>query len=585
MSKNETSLIDSISFSRTNEESVEIPSWWKSATGLLTGFKSKAEQLTDSHAIPESHMAMFRENVEFVERYEINDYADAVILYNNTYKNYVYYVDEPDLGKYEAVLEEAKRTLDQELPYKEEVPETEKEKIELHQNRAEQFLKNKDKTTQIQNRMFELLSRISPSFNNYKKRITDEIIDKILYYIRRDLVLLGDVQPLMEDDYIEDINIDRPELPIYVFHQKYGQGGNIVTNVYFPSEDMNAFIQKLAQKAGITVSSANPIGDGSLPDGSRLNLTYSDEVTDGGSNATIRLFEDDPLTPPDLIEFGTFNVNQMAYIWLAVENEMSIMFVGGTAAGKTTSLNCASMFIPKKFKIVSIEDTREVALPHENWIKQVTREQEGEAEEIGFKKLLVSALRQRPDYIMMGEVRDEEAQKLFEGMSTGHASVSTFHANDTKAAVSRLSDDLGVSRQKMRELDIISVQKRYTQNGDDLRRVTEMGEIKGIDENDKVEIVSTYDYDIESDTYNKYYNTSESVVLDEIRERNIWSDEQLQQEIKDRERVLQQMVDEDIKDYEEVTFVVQTYMKSKEKIMGAVESGNLESYINSVTND
>lgn len=567
-------------------KSFDIPDWWG---GVVELFKSEAELAVDHNRLPMFKKEKFTENVEFIERYEINEYADAVILYNNTYDEYIYYVDEPDLREYEAVLKETKLELDDRITHRTEeipvIPEDPVEKSELYRNEARRYLDNQ-KGTEIQNRIFELLSSISPSFARFKKEMSEEMKEKVLYYIERDLVLMGDIQPLIEDDeHIEDIHVPRPNVPVHVYHEKYGQGGNIMTSVEFDDEGLDALVQQLIQQAGQTVSSADPIGDGSLEDGSRINVNLGDEITDGGANVTIRLFDDDPLTPPDLVKYGTFNLNQLAYIWLAVENEKSIMFVGGTAAGKTTSLNAASMFIPLKFKMVSIEDTREVELPNYNWLKKVTREGVGDADEIGFDELLKDALRQRPDYIMMGEVRGEEAERLFEGMNTGHASLSTFHANSPVSAVNRLSENLKVSKQQMRALDLISVQSKYNRDGKDIRRIDSIGEIVDVNDRNNVEIVRSYRYNPEPDDYEKMYEGTESNLLDEIATKNVMTEEELIDEIKDRETVIQQMVKESISDYERVSYVIQTYMKNKSKVMNAVKGNQLDELVSNVIDD
>lgn len=522
------------------------------------------------------------EAYEIVDSYSTSEYVDVYILYNNQTSQYLYFADEPNLGEYEPLRADLFDDVDYKITYQSDTTDfTNEELSERVREEALNYLQNKRLTARVQNRLSELLSILNERFEQYSRELDKDTIEKLIYYVDRDFVRNGKVQPLIDDEYIEDIHIDEPNKPTYVFHDKYGQGGNLVTNVVFKKDIMQNVVFSLAQSIGKTVSSANPIVDGSLPDGSRININYGNEITSDGSNITIRLFDEEPLTPVDLVEFGTFSVNQMAYLWLAVENEKSVMFAGGTAAGKTTSLNAISMFIPEKFKIVSIEDTREVELPHDNWVKNTTRESVGEIDDIGMFRLLKDSLRKRPDYIMVGEVRGEEARTLFQAMNTGHATLSTVHADTPKSAVNRLiNDPLNVPNAQVTGLDIISVQERYTRDGDDLRRVRDIGEISNdLTEDSQIEINDVYDYDVYEDETYKTYDGSESMVLESIKNRNAWSEEQLLTEIDRREEVLNQLIDEEIKDYQDVTDIVQIYMRDKDRILEATRNNTLREII------
>ena len=218
--------------------------------------------------------------------------------------------------------------------------------------------------------------------------------------------------------------------------------------------------------------------DATLPDGSRLQLTLGTEVTTRGTSFTIRKFREEPFSPIELMEYGTFSSDELVYFWLAIENNMSMLFIGGTASGKTTSLNAVSLFIPPSAKVVSIEDTREITLYHDNWIASVTREALTEGgNAINMFDLLRAAMRQRPEFILVGEVRGAEAQTLFQAMNTGHTTFSTMHAGSVDAAIHRLeSEPLNVPRNMVQALNIVSVQALIYRGTERVRRAQEIVE-------------------------------------------------------------------------------------------------------------
>jgi archaeal flagellar protein FlaI len=217
--------------------------------------------------------------------------------------------------------------------------------------------------------------------------LSAESKNKLIYYIVRDNLGLGKIDALMHDALIEDISCDGVNVPIYIWHRKFE---SIPTNVIFgSSEELNSFALRLAYLTGSHVSIAQPILDASLPDGSRINLTYGSDITRKGSTFTIRKFKLDPFTITDLVSFNTLSKEMAAYLWFAVENRVSVFVAGGIAAGKTTLLNCLSMFIKPDMKVVSIEDTPEINLPHENWIPAVTRSHFGVGSDSAEVSLLI----------------------------------------------------------------------------------------------------------------------------------------------------------------------------------------------------
>ena len=228
------------------------------------------------------------------------------------------------------------------------------------------------------------------------KTLTEYQIEKLLYLLKRDFIGFERIDGIKHDVSVEDISCDGYNSPVFVYHSDYEQ---IITNVYHGGEELDDFVVKLSQRSGKGISKRNPQVDATLPDGSRSQLTLGREVSDHGTNYTIRQFKDVPFTPVDLINWHTFSLEEMAFLWLSIENHKSLIFAGGTASGKTTSLNAVSLFIPSKAKIVSIEDTREVELPQRNWIASVTRPSfsEGDKGDVDEFDLLEAALRQRPE--------------------------------------------------------------------------------------------------------------------------------------------------------------------------------------------
>ncbi|WP_319377852.1 type II/IV secretion system ATPase subunit [uncultured Methanocorpusculum sp.] len=267
----------------------------------------------------------------------------------------------------------------------------------------------------------DLLNKTITSFD---KELPPERIETLIYYLYRNFLGYGKLDPLLHDDKIEDITCNGANIPIFLYHRRFG---NIETNCSFENIELNKFVLKLAQKADKQLSLTTPLVDAALPDGSRAQITYSDIVSSKGSSFTIRKFKADPMTPADLVAGGTYSSELMAYIWLAVENRKSMIIAGGTASGKTSTMNAASFFIPDVAKIVSIEDTREIQLPHINWLPMRTRESTAtvSAGNIDMFSLLRAALRQRPEYIIVGEVRGAEAQTLFQAMNTAFEGKTT----------------------------------------------------------------------------------------------------------------------------------------------------------------
>ncbi|MBI2142815.1 Flp pilus assembly complex ATPase component TadA [Candidatus Woesearchaeota archaeon] len=273
---------------------------------------------------------------------------------------------------------------------------------------------------------------------------------KIMYYVYRDFVGMNEIEPMMHDFYIEDIECNGVDTPIYIVHRRYQ---NMRTNVIFPeAKPLVDFVEKLAQKTGRYVSYAKPLLDGSLPDGSRVNATYTSDVTAHGPTFTIRKFTKDPLTPVHLMGYKTASPEIFGFLWLAIENKFNIMAIGETASGKTTFLNSILQFVPPEARIVSIEDTRELNLAHDNWIPAVGRVGFGipnllgkQYGEISLFDLLRETFRQNPDYVVVGEVRGKETYVLFQGMASIPGDQKIMVVQDGKPKLARIGEITDVS--------------------------------------------------------------------------------------------------------------------------------------------
>lgn len=415
-------------------------------------------------------------------------------------------------------------------------------------------------------------------YNNYIKildvyglDIEPVSLQKIWYYIKRDYAGYGKLDALLKDPMIEDISCDGADAPIYLYHRKYT---NIETNIIFEEEELNMTILKLAQISGKSISTGYPILNARLPDGSRLEATLGREVTTRGGTITIRKFREEPFTPVDLIKYGTFSTEVMAYLWLAVENNKNIIIVGETAAGKTTTLNAISLFIPSESKVITIEDTRELTLYHKNWIPATIREKfmGQEAADIDMFELLRSALRQRPEFLLVGEIRGKEAYTLFQAMSTGHTTFSTMHAGSIQTAVNRLlSEPINVPLMMLSSLDIMVIEVLRHVGRKRVRRIENLSEFVGINAaSGDISTREVYKWNPVHDTIDK---SGASSILEGIMHSRGWDKERINKELEDRKALLQYMVDRDISDYRDVTSIIRRYYEDREETMTLVREG------------
>jgi archaeal flagellar protein FlaI len=405
-------------------------------------------------------------------------------------------------------------------------------------------------------------------------KIGKEERDIVFYYIFREFVGYGRIDILMNDPDIEDISCDGHGIPIFIVHKKHE---SIKSNIiYEDADELDSFVVKLSQMCGKQISVYEPVVDGKLADGSRLQTTLGRTIT-MRSTFTIRRFREDPLTPVDLLSNNTMSLELAAYFWLAIEKGCNILFCGGTASGKTTMLNALSLFVPSAYKIVSIEDTREINLPHENWIAGTTRagftstEALKTSRDIDMFDLIRVALRQRPRVIIVGEVRGKEAYSLFQAMTTGHLSYSTVHASDMHSLIQRLENPpISLPRALLTSLDMIIFLNSVTVKGAPVRRITNVTEIIELDAGtNRLVTMTPFEWVGEND--DRYKNSGASRLLYQIRLENGWTEEGLQKELDNRMKVLEWMKKKDIRSYTDVGNIVATYSKDPDAILQKIK--------------
>ena len=419
-----------------------------------------------------------------------------------------------------------------------------------------------------------LRQKIKDLIKKYRIKIPKEPVDKLTYYIIRDFIGYGKIDPLMRDPLIEDISTDGVNIPIYVWHRLYE---SLPTNIMFThAAELDSFVVRLSYLAGKNISIAAPILDASLPDGSRIQLTYGREVTRRGSTFTIRRFRADPLTISDMIAFNTLSSEMAAYLWYLIEHRASVLVAGGVASGKTTMLNCLSMFIKPEMKIVSVEDTQEINLPHENWIPSVVRAgfkgEDNQSSTITLFDLLKAAVRQRPDYIIVGEVRGHEAYTLFQAMATGHLGMCTIHAESAEAVINRLeSEPMNIPKPLIAMTDVILVMERTEVDGRPARRVSDATEVKGFEARNKE--VLTEEVFHWNPKFDKFATSGNSALLEKHMKKTSLTDEDIKRELKARKIVLEWMVKQGIRRHNEVAKVIREYNANPNRVFQKARVG------------
>jgi len=476
-------------------------------------------------------------------RYAVTSpYATIHIFWDSKEFELKYEVEEPILSDYE------KTTL-------ENIEEGMRELINLNvvvEKTREAILEYIDKTAKL-------------LIHELNLKVSEDSYEKIFYYLYRDFVGLNEIDPLINDYFIEDIECNGVDSPVYIVHRIYR---NIKTNISFNDiEKLASFVEKISQRAGRYISYASPILDGSLPDGSRVNATYTKDISSKGPTFTIRKFTSLPWTPIQLISFNTLSPEMLAYFWILIQYKANILISGGTSSGKTTLLNAVSFFIPPEARVVSIEDTRELNLPRENWLPSVSRSAIGIGTigEVDLFKLLKNSFRQNPDYVIVGEVRGQEAFVLFQGMASGHASLSTIHADSVDTVIKRLeTPPIELSPTLINTLDAVAIMNHAVVKKEQTRRLSSIVEIINVNPSG---IAITNTPFVWNPSDDKFYFKKDSKVFEKIKRRYGLTDQYLQQEFMLRSRLLYEMYKRKIYDFYDIQKTVNEYYKNPNNVL------------------
>jgi flagellar protein FlaI len=381
----------------------------------------------------------------------------------------------------------------------------------------------------------------------------------------REMIGYGRIDSLMQDDLLEEIMVIGQNKPVYVFHRKYDM---IRTNIEFYEEkDIMDLIDRMARAVGRRVDTQMPLLDARLKDGTRVNASLPPATIDGPT-ITLRKFRKDPFSVVDLVRFGTMNVDVAAFLWLAVDGNgvlpANILVAGGTASGKTTSLNVLCSFIPNSERVITIEDTAELALPLSHLVRCETRPPgiEGTGE-ITMNALLKNALRMRPDRVIVGEIRGEEGYTMFSAMNVGHrGSLGTVHANSAHETLIRLTNPpISVPNVMITPLNFIVMQNRvHDLRKGTIRRITEIGELTSVEaDGPKMQVLWAWD-----PAKDEIYRTNaKSVYFQLLTKFSGLNEAEILNEIGERKRVLQELVSKGMRSIDEVCAVTQTYINSR----------------------
>ena len=414
-----------------------------------------------------------------------------------------------------------------------------------------------------------LAEKIDMIVDKYNLSLSEKQREIVRYYTKRDFAGLGKLQPLMNDTEVEDISCDGIDIPVYAYHRN-PKFGSVKTSIEWDDpEELDKFVMKLAQRCGKSISVSSPLLDGSLPDGSRVQATLATDIARKGSNFTIRRFTEDPLTPVHMMDFETENAQMYSYLWTLVEHGKSILVCGTTGAGKTSQLNSLSLFIRPEKKIVSIEDTPELRLPHDHWVPEVARSGFGSSAEgsgeVSMDNLLKESLRQRPEYIIVGEVRGEEAYILFQQMATGHTGLSTIHADSLDMLMDRLTTQpIDLSPSLIETLDLVMLIKRIRRDGNYIRRVTGLYEVLGYDKRKGIDENKVFGWNPENDEYRV---ENKSILLKDIADTSGREYGDLKEELKNKQHVMNYMQEEQIKHYRDVGDVIGRYYTDPQSVL------------------
>lgn len=395
-------------------------------------------------------------------------------------------------------------------------------------------------------------------------KLSEEGYYRIFYYLYRNFYGLNEIEPLMHDYFIEDIQCNGVDQPIFIVHRIFR---NLRTSVKFDSvEGLASFVEKLSQKCGKYISYASPILDGSLPDGSRVNATYTKDITSRGPTFTIRKFTKIPFTPLKLVEFGTLSPEMLAFLWMVMQYKLNVLIAGGTGSGKTTLLNGIAFFIPPEARVVSIEDTRELNLSRENWLPSVVRAGVGSggAGEVDMFSLLRASFRQIPDYVIVGEVRGQEAAVLFQGMASGHASMATIHADSVETVIRRLeTPPIELPPTLVNELDAVVIMTHAIINGRETRKLREIVEVINVTMDGTAKTNTPFMWDPSGD---KFFFKKDSRVFEKIQKKHGIPLEEIYRDFDRRTNLIYELYNQQFNDFEGLQKLINEFYKNPESV-------------------
>jgi flagellar protein FlaI len=399
-----------------------------------------------------------------------------------------------------------------------------------------------------------------------KLRLTSVEKLNIEYDITKNIIGGGPLEPFMRDPYLEDIHIITGE-NVHLIHKVFEM---IKTNIFIDKAWANTFSQEFSEKIGSPVSEGQPIADGTLPDGSRVNIIHSKDVSLKGPTMTIRKFSETPTSVTQLINWGTFDTGVAAYLWLCLQYGRSLFVCGETASGKTTTANAIIPFIPPEKKIFSVENTPEVQVPHAVWQQLLTKSTGPKEGHIELDDLLRAGLRSRPDYIIPGETRGIEGRVVFQAMQTGHPVITTFHAGSVTKVIQRFTGHpINIPKTFMDNLDVVLIQMAVERKGKRIRRVLSVDEIEGYNKQvDGIMSRKAFEWNAVDDTHTFKANRNSYILESRIAKMAGLTDPmQIYEEFDKRKHILDRMIEEKIFDYYEVVQFIWTFYREGEKAL------------------
>ncbi|WP_393971820.1 type II/IV secretion system ATPase subunit [Oxyplasma meridianum] len=400
--------------------------------------------------------------------------------------------------------------------------------------------------------------------------VTPELNSRLLYNLKKNVMGLGPIEPLIMDSNIEDIS-GIGAFDIFIVHKIFG---TLRTRITFGNNDkLSLYSKRLSERVGRPVSDKTPIVDATLPDGSRLSIVYSSDVSARGPSFTIRKFADIPISMVQLVKYNTLSAEEAAYLWLALEYGQSIFVCGETASGKTTVINAMIPFIRPESKIFSAEDTPEIRAPQPAWQQLVTRERGAEDSRVTLYDLLRTALRSRPNYIIVGEIRGAEGAMAFQAMQTGHPVLSTFHASSVKKMIQRFTGTpINIPVTFMDNLNIALIQQAVYVNGRFLRRTTSINEIEGyFEELGGVSTKQVFQWDPTTDQH-VFRGLNNSYILEKriAQTAGMRDPKAIYDELFKRTRIIEGLIRKNVNSYYDVFNITKTFYIKGEGAISAL---------------